>query len=301
MNRLTSTLILGFLLTVGILVALTVPRETLLGPSFILLVGVGLVFAFLYECVGVLRSLEMNREKQSWLPSPPPERTGISGNTPAGSDVDDLLDALTDPSVTVGHWRSTTKVTKIRQRVRSLSTPLLADATGLDESEVRRQRAIGSWTPNARASAFLATEKLDTSNDAVPRRSLRVRVGDWLAGATYERGLAAALEEIQHFAESGSETSEAHRQRVVRMQENAWRYRQAHADDGVDLRAAMADTGASLDELAVAVAAAEEAAGEDSERDEALTQPGRDDAANDHRATEPAARAATSASGGADR
>jgi len=132
---------------------------------------------------------------------PTPASADDTGERLVGEDIDEAIDALTDPETAGNGW----KRVDVQNRVRGLAMDVLRAETGGDAEEVAALLESGEWTDDPRAAAYLG--------DDVPA-PVRVRVADWASGDPFRRRVEATVAELAavtgvEAAVSGAEAADA--------------------------------------------------------------------------------------------
>jgi len=164
--------------------------ETLEGPARLLVylaahVGVALAGWTVW------RNRSATSTESSPLSLPPARESTADADGVVGTELEQTLEALADPSETVSGWQRV----KVERALESLAIDVLRRESACDFDDVEAALAAGTWTEDPRAAAYLGEETLP----------IRTQIIDWASGEPYQRKVDATVSELAAIADVETE------------------------------------------------------------------------------------------------
>lgn len=124
-----------------------------------------------------------------------PERAHYSAAAVSGEEVDESVDAVGGelPESAARDWWTYRERNDVQTTLRELAVDVLASEHDVSRAGAADMIAVGSWTDDDRAAAFLG-------GDAAATLPLRVQFLDWLSGRAYQRRVEATVDAIARHA-----------------------------------------------------------------------------------------------------
>lgn len=129
------------------------------------------------------------------LTARPPERAHYPASSVSGENVDESVEAVGAalPEASAKDWWSYRERNDVTTTLRTLATDVLASEHDVSRADAAEMLAVGSWTDDDRAAAFLG-------GDEAAVLPLRVQFVDWLSGRAYERRAEATVDAVARHA-----------------------------------------------------------------------------------------------------